>query len=177
MDGSFCSADGQDNKVSRRILIWKLIHQRGWDYMKRVDAAYVLLYDKSGENILMVKNRGEKSSYYTLPGGTVEQGETLQQAAIREVKEETGLEVELDGILTVSEAFFEESGHHTIFFTFRGRIVDGEIKILFPEEIEEITWLKPQIAETHMHIPSELRGKFNEWAAPYIFRGTVVHKS
>ncbi|MFC0331473.1 NUDIX hydrolase [Paenibacillus sepulcri] len=145
--------------------------------MKRVHVAYVLLYDEIGENILMVKNKGDKASYYTLPGGAVEQGETLQQAAIREVKEETGLDVELDGILTVSEAFFEESGHHVIFFTFRGRIVDGEIKILFPEEIEEITWLKPQIAETHMHIPSELKGEIKEWSAPYIFRGTVVHKS
>jgi 8-oxo-dGTP diphosphatase len=37
--------------------------------MKRVDVAYVLLYDEHGEKVLMVKNKGEKSSYYTLPGG------------------------------------------------------------------------------------------------------------
>ncbi|MBW7459726.1 NUDIX hydrolase, partial [Paenibacillus sepulcri] len=46
--------------------------------MKRVHVAYVLLYDEIGENILMVKNKGDKASYYTLPGGAVEQGETLQ---------------------------------------------------------------------------------------------------
>lgn len=45
----------------------------------------------------MVKNKGMKSSYYTLPGGRVERGETLEEAAIRAVKEETGLEVELIG--------------------------------------------------------------------------------
>ncbi len=83
--------------------------------MKRVDVAYVLLYDTNKENILMVKNKGGDSSYYTLPGGAVESGETLEDAAICEVKEETGLNVQLEGVLAVSEAIFEERGHHTIF--------------------------------------------------------------
>ncbi|BAC13197.1 hypothetical conserved protein [Oceanobacillus iheyensis HTE831] len=83
--------------------------------MKRVDVAYVLLYDSDEENILMVKNKGSQSSYYTLPGGAVENGETLEDTAIREVKEETGLNVELDGVFAVSEAFFEERGHQQYF--------------------------------------------------------------
>ena len=58
--------------------------------MKRVDVAYVLLYDEQENKVLMVKNKGEQSSYYTLPGGAVEPGETLVEGAIREVKEETG---------------------------------------------------------------------------------------
>nr|WP_244520335.1 NUDIX hydrolase [Fictibacillus solisalsi] len=63
--------------------------------MKRVDVVYVLLFDEMSETILMVKNYGDKSSYYTLPGGAAEDGETLKEAAIREVKEETGLEIDV----------------------------------------------------------------------------------
>lgn len=144
------------------------------EYMKRVDVAYVLLFDEQGENILMVKNKGEKSSYYTLPGGAVEQGETLEQAAIREVKEETGLEVEIDGIFSVSEAFFEERGHHAIFFTFTGQIIGGEINISIPDEIEEITWMEPQIVEDYIYIPCELIK--SKPSVPYLLRGTVLHK-
>jgi len=144
--------------------------------LKRVNVVYVLLFDENNEKVLMVKNRGENSSYYTLPGGAVEDGETLEEAAIREVKEETGVDVTLDGILTVSEAFFEKRGHHTILFTFNGKIIGGELNISLPEEIEEITWMEPSLAESYIHIPEELKGLINTNSpVPYILRGNVIH--
>lgn len=138
----------------------------------------MLLYDSDEENILMVKNKGSHSSYYTLPGGAVENGETLEEAAIREVKEETGLNVELEGVFAVSEAFFEDRGHHAIFFTFKGRIIDGEINISFPEEIEEVTWMDAKAAKKYAYIPTEEKDLINsESIIPYILRGKVVHKT
>ncbi|MYL73108.1 NUDIX domain-containing protein [Halobacillus litoralis] len=142
--------------------------------MKRVDVAYVLLTDAKSEKVLMVKNAGKNSSYYTLPGGAVEYGETLQEAAMREVKEETGLEVKVDGIFSVMEAFFEERNHHAVFFTFSGNIVGGEINISFPEEIEEVTWMDLDLAEKFLHLPMEVRDILNK-SAPYILRGNVEH--
>lgn len=145
--------------------------------MKRVDVAYVLLYDDDKENILVVKNKGENSSYYTLPGGAVENGETLEEAAIREVKEETGLNIELEGLFAVSESFFEKQGHHAIFFTFKGRIMNGEIKISCSEEIEEITWMDEKTAEKYAYIPTEAKGLItNKTIAPYILHGKVIHR-
>jgi 8-oxo-dGTP diphosphatase len=139
--------------------------------MKRVDVTYVLLFDEMGENVLMVKNKGKNGSYYTLPGGAVEPGETLEEAAIREAKEETGLDVEIGDVFSVSEAFFEDRGHHVVFFTFRGRITGGEITIAMPEEIEEVTWMNVQNAEDYIHITSNTKGliKCNP-SAPYLLR-------
>lgn len=50
--------------------------------MKKVNVTYAILYDKTNEKILMVKNKGENGSYYTLPGGAVKLGETLEEAVI-----------------------------------------------------------------------------------------------
>ncbi|MDM5317288.1 NUDIX hydrolase [Fictibacillus sp. b24] len=139
--------------------------------MKRVDVTYVLLFDETGEKVLLVKNKGKGASYYTLPGGAVEPGETLEEGAKREVREETGLEVELQGIFSVNEAFFEDRGHHAIFFVFKGNIIGGEIGISFPEEIEEITWMDAETAEQYVHLRSDVKGLIkNATSVPYILR-------
>ncbi|WP_391115959.1 NUDIX hydrolase [Psychrobacillus sp. L3] len=139
--------------------------------MKRVDVAYVLLFDELEQNVLMVKNKGTGSSYYTPPGGAVEKGETLIEGAIREVKEETGLDVHVDGVFSVGEAFFEERGHHAILFTFVGKIIGGKIEISFPEEIEEVTWMDLKQAEKYIHISSGFEGLIMDRnTVPYILR-------
>lgn len=139
-----------------------------------MDVAYVLLLDETNENILMVKNSGPIGSYYTLPGGAVEPGETLQQAAVREVKEETGLDVEVYGILSVMEAFFEVKGHHAIFFIFKGEVIGGQIEINMPEEIEEVVWMDVVDAEKHLRLSEGVKGLLQR-TAPYSYRGRVQH--
>lgn len=133
--------------------------------MKRVDVAYVILLSEDTEKILMVKNKGTKGSYYTLPGGAVEPGETLEEAARREAREETGLIVETNGLGGVSEGFFEERGHHAVFFYFHAEKKSGEIGISFPDEIEEVVWMDCAQAKEYIGIPSI------DGSIPYSFQG------
>lgn len=106
--------------------------------MFRVDVVYAFIYKEEEKKILMVNNKGEG---WSLPGGAVEKMETLEQAVIREVKEETNLIIEIDEILAVNEAFFESKKHHALFITFKATIIESEISIMDKEEITEIAWI------------------------------------
>ena len=61
---------------------------------------------------------------WSLPGGYVDRGEVVERAAEREVLEETGIAVQVTGLLGVSS----EPGHPVILVTYDARIVEGSLK-------------------------------------------------
>jgi len=109
---------------------------------------YSLITDDTRTNILMVRNR--KNGQWTLPGGAVEQHETLEDAAIREAKEETGYDIRVFGIVAVNEAFLEKHDEHAIFFTFRGEIIGGRQEVSRQGEIIDLRWVALEEADKLM---------------------------
>jgi ADP-ribose pyrophosphatase YjhB (NUDIX family) len=61
-------------------------------------AVSAFIQDEQGR-ILMI--RRTDNDLYAIPGGQLEPGETLTQAAVREVKEETGIDIEVTGLIGV----------------------------------------------------------------------------
>src|SRR5881296_4618299 len=85
---------------------------------------------------------------YTLPGGHIEVGETMEEAVKREVKEEVGLDVEVVEFLLMQEAIFAEEfwkKKHFIFFDFLCKSRDQQVK-LDGRELQEYVWEYPGAA-------------------------------
>ncbi|WP_353063504.1 NUDIX domain-containing protein [Tunturibacter psychrotolerans] len=68
--------------------------------MRKRRTARVMLFDEAGDVLLIrfvVPRDGGEFVFWALPGGEIEGGETEPEAAVREVKEELGLEVRVEG--------------------------------------------------------------------------------
>ena len=64
---------------------------------------------------------------WNLPGGKVGFGESLQQAAVREVKEEAGITAAVIGLLDVSEVIIPERPWHSVTITYLAEPVEGRL--------------------------------------------------
>ena len=76
------------------------------------------------EKVLLVR-RANLPGYglWSVPGGYVDRGEVVEEAAAREVLEETGLQVEIDGLI----GLFSEAGRPVIVAAFNGTETGGEL--------------------------------------------------
>ncbi len=99
----------------------------------------VEVYIKKDNKILMVQeNKKEKKGKWNMPAGKLEDGETLIEAAIRETKEETGLDITIKGLITVLENI--ASLGQLVVFYFMGEYIGGEPKC-DNIEISDIKWM------------------------------------
>jgi mutator protein MutT len=110
------------------------------DLAPRDGASIAVFQDRK---VLLVKRgRPPLAGLWSLPGGKVEAGETPRQAACRELKEETGIEAAVEGIIdTVRVAAGDPGNAITYRLTvFYGRPVGGSLKAASDSDMAE--WVK-----------------------------------
>ena len=109
--------------------------------MKRRLIALLALINENNEVLISLrKNRKEYNDYWEYPGGKVENDETLEQALVREIKEELNLEIAKSCIAPLTFAVDEQEKYQKILFLYVCRKWDGSIKSLIDQKIE---WVKP----------------------------------
>jgi ADP-ribose pyrophosphatase YjhB (NUDIX family) len=98
---------------------------------------------RDGRILLAARGKPPSEGLYSLPGGMVETGETLGEAALRELREEVGVEAKLIGLIAPVE-FIErdEQGHikhHVVIAAHAARWVSGEPQT--GPEAKDIRWV------------------------------------
>ena len=81
---------------------------------------------RDGEVLLIRRGTAPRLGEWSLPGGRIEYGETAAAAALRELREEAGVEAELLGLLDVVDGVFPEIGRHYVLIDFLARWTSGE---------------------------------------------------
>ncbi len=104
--------------------------------------AAAVLVERDGQVLLVRRRFGPAKGRWSLPAGFVEYDEQPAATAVRECREETGLEVELTGILDVISGG-ELPGEANFTVVYRGRVVGGALRA--GDDAEEARFFPPDV--------------------------------
>ncbi len=130
------------------------------------------------EHVLVTRYRYGEEDVFQLPGGNPDPGETMPETLIRELREELGIEIEVQGLLVMGEVLLPQLKQGVLHCVFAGTLVGG-IPIINPAETtaQEVVWkpireiaalnLYPNVGTELLELVSGLRtspylGKINQ---------------
>ena len=90
-----------------------------------VVAVAAIVYDPQGRVLLVERGKPPGEGLWTVPGGRLEATETLAQGVAREVREETGMIVEVGALACVVERIGDD--HHFVILDYVARAIGGEL--------------------------------------------------
>lgn len=128
-----------------------------------VPAASAVVVDSAGRILLQ---RRADNGMWALPGGAMNIGESLPDCAVRETKEETGLDVEITGIVGTytnpHHVFAYDDGEVRQEFSicFLARPVSGRLAV--SDESTDVRWFWPIDVDDLPMVPS-IRKRVNDW--------------
>ena len=93
--------------------------------MTPICAVAAIVYDPQGRILLVERGKPPGEGLWTVPGGRLEASETLAQGVAREVREETGLIVEVGALACVVERMGDE--YHFVILDYVARVIGGEL--------------------------------------------------
>jgi ADP-ribose pyrophosphatase YjhB (NUDIX family) len=94
-----------------------------------------------GDRVLLVRHVKGDQTYWLLPGGGLDYGESIEACARREVLEETGLEIEVKKFLFLSEAIAPDQSRHIVNIYVLGTALGGTLRAPDEAAIEEVAFV------------------------------------
>lgn len=116
------------------------------------------LVEREGSYLLVRESKASARARFNLPAGKPEVGETLIEAAVREAKEETGLDVTIDHIVGLYQCPQTSEGFGVVNFVFASRVAAGEIVI----------------SKAHPEVRYFSRAEVSDLAAQRMLRGSHI---
>ena len=128
---------------------------------KRVGAGFGVIIEKDGKILMGLRHPDpdkadsvfRSAGEWSLPGGKLEWGESFEEGAIREVKEETDIDIKNPEVISVHNCKNEHAHFMTIGLT--ANEWKGEAKVMEPDEITEWQWFDRGHLPEKIYFPSQ----------------------
>lgn len=141
----------------------KMISQKDMTNGKVLISASAVIEGKGREILLIWEGDMPYNNWWVIPGGYVKPEETVEEAVLHEVKEETGLEVHATRLLGVYDDFISEEDYpvHHILVAYVVEVVGGEI--VFSQEARAYKWMSLDEALNSPEIPGVFKRIFDDF--------------
>ncbi len=114
-----------------------------------------VVVEKKNQYLLVQSGKEPYTGKWGLPGGHVELQESLDESIKREVKEETGYEIRLSGIVGIYTNNTPK-GNWVTNIVYKGKVIGGECRKEFDDEISDVKWFDySELGQ--MHLEEKLR--------------------
>jgi 8-oxo-dGTP diphosphatase len=100
----------------------------------------VLLVDERGGVLLTLRKLPPEAGCWSIFGGKLDYLETLEECAVRETREEVGLDVSVESLLCVTDHLLPQESQHWVSPAYLGRVLQGEARNCEPQKTSEIRW-------------------------------------
>jgi 8-oxo-dGTP diphosphatase len=100
----------------------------------------VLIVDAQNQVLLTLRKRAPEAGHWSIVGGKLDYLETLEACAIREAREEVGLEIELDSLLCVTDHILRQEDQHWVSPGYLAHVLSGEARNCEPQKAHDVRW-------------------------------------
>lgn len=108
---------------------------------------------KNGKFIMGCRKGAHGEGTWSVPGGHLEFGETIEEGAQRETEEETGLKIKSVKIAGITNDIFEAEGKHYITIWVTSDWKSGEPKIMEPDKFLDLNWYDFESLPENLFLP------------------------
>ncbi len=117
---------------------------------KTIRVAAAVIY-KDGRVFVTARGYGEYKGWWEFPGGKIENGESAEEALVREIKEELTAEISVGGLIKTVE--YDYPDFHLSMDCFWSEVVSGELVL---KEAEDARWLAKEELYSVKWLPADL---------------------
>ncbi len=122
------------------------------------------IFIHNGQGCILVGDRLQKTVVegvpeVAIPGGKIDFMEKAVDAAVRESREETGLEIEIERMVGYSDDIWRHLGAHCLTLFFQARVIGGTLTVTEPDKFARLRWERPEdikvlFADAHLLFPN-----------------------
>ena len=100
----------------------------------------MLLADALGRVLLTLRKRPPEAGFWSIVGGKLNFLESLEDCAIREAREEVGVQIAIESLLCVTNHRLPAEGQHWVSPAFLALILRGKVRNCEPHKTSEVRW-------------------------------------